>query len=589
MDAASIQKPRPRRRLAWRIVRVTAISAACLATLIAMFYTEENWRGKRAWDQFKKELLAKGEMIEWSALIPPPVPDEKNFFKAPGIAETDWQDRGEHDLAKSFSKVLLRGGTNSQVLGEAEIVSPGRPDAVSIDASIAPSEVRKWLANELGKSTVSALGFSVIAKHLDRSGTARIRLAASKPLTALEVGRLFHDALAPFPKPGNWSEILVKPAATNAFTLTFSIPPVSAAEWLKQNAVLDPDIDSIREALQRPFARMAGDYSEPLHVPIPNFITLRTVAQTLSDRAKCHLLLDEPDMALRDLTLLHELASMLEARPTGQPTTLLASMIAVAITGLYVDTIADGFRLGCWQEPQFAPMQQQLSQTYLIPIVTRSFMCEQLYETSGFEKGTLPAESKGHRDIFKVWRNWWEMMRDPSSRFLALSPRGWIYRNMINLWQLPANSEVGDVSNAIIYPQRARARKDALASESPRAPYSYLCAILIPNTIKAWQKTAHQQTRVNEALIACALERYHIANHSYPETLDALVPRFAEKLPHDLIGGGPLHYRRTNNGSFVLYSIGWNEKDDGGKSELDGAGNESEETGDWVWRAVQNE
>ncbi len=65
--------------------------------------------------------------------------------------------------------------------------------------------------------------------------------------------------------------------------------------------------------------------------------------------------------------------------------------------------------------------------------------------------------------------------------------------------------------------------------------------------------------------IACALERYHLAHGEYPETLDALMPQFMEKMPHDIIGGQPLHYRRTDDGKFLLYSVGWNETDDGGQ------------------------
>jgi len=49
----------------------------------------------------------------------------------------------------------------------------------------------------------------------------------------------------------------------------------------------------------------------------------------------------------------------------------------------------------------------------------------------------------------------------------------------------------------------------------------------------------------------------------YPESLEALVPQYAEKLPHDIIGGQGLHYHRTGDGRFVLYSVGWNGKDDG--------------------------
>jgi hypothetical protein len=38
-----------------------------------------------------------------------------------------------------------------------------------------------------------------------------------------------------------------------------------------------------------------------------------------------------------------------------------------------------------------------------------------------------------------------------------------------------------------------------------------------------------------------------------------------QKMPHDLITGAPLIYRRTPDGQFILYSVGWNEKDGGGR------------------------
>ncbi len=65
-----------------------------------------------------------------------------------------------------------------------------------------------------------------------------------------------------------------------------------------------------------------------------------------------------------------------------------------------------------------------------------------------------------------------------------------------------------------------------------------------------------------------------------------------EKIPHDIIGGQPLHYRQTADGQFVLYSVGWNEKDDGGvvvnqksRDSRDESGNSLDiSQGDWVWR-----
>jgi hypothetical protein len=117
------------------------------------------------------------------------------------------------------------------------------------------------------------------------------------------------------------------------------------------------------------------------------------------------------------------------------------------------------------------------------------------------------------------------------------------------------------------------------------SPYNFLSAIAIPNFLKAWQTTAHNQTMVSEAQIACALERYRFAHGAYPETLDTLTPQFMETVPHDIIGGAPLKYHRTDDGKFQLYSIGWNETDDGGQ-DLPKTGNGAVDysKGDWVWK-----
>ena len=52
---------------------------ACFATLIALVYTEEDWRSWHAWQKFKQEWEAKGEKFDYASIVPPPVPDDQNF------------------------------------------------------------------------------------------------------------------------------------------------------------------------------------------------------------------------------------------------------------------------------------------------------------------------------------------------------------------------------------------------------------------------------------------------------------------------------------------------------------------------------
>ena len=99
------------------------------------------------------------------------------------------------------------------------------------------------------------------------------------------------------------------------------------------------------------------------------------------------------------------------------------------------------------------------------------------------------------------------------------------------------------------------------------------------------RKAAFGHTGVNMAVIACALERYRLAHGQLPQSLDALVPEYIAKLPHDVINGQPLKYRETPGNRYILYSVGWNAVDDGGVVGVKKNGEDvAPEEGDWVWQ-----
>jgi hypothetical protein len=464
--------------LSWQTARRALIGLAVLSTLIAIFYAVEDWRGKRAWEQCKRELEARGVVLDWDKFIPPPVPDDQNFFKAPKMQEW-FVGRGTNDLSRRLVN------TNTASVG------------------------------------------------------------------------------------------------TDHNTIT---TPAAAVAYLKWSDQWEQDFDLIREALKRPFARMEGDYEQPFAVQVPNFVTLRSTAQTLAQRAHCYLLLGQPENARQELTLLHDLCRMLEGRPTGKPMTLVAAMINVAVTGLYVDSIAAGMKARAWPEPQLAALQSQLEQINLLPIVAGSFSDERAAVSHTLEKNTgFPYDPP-------TFRHW---LKDPAYRFLKLAPRGWVYQNMV----AGANHsiiEAFELENNLMLPRKIEEANRRIASlqRSWSSPYVYLATYGLPNYNRATQTLARNQTKVNQAALVCALERYRLAHGQYPEALDALVPQFIAKLPHDIIGGQPLKYRRTDppsqgpgaaGGGFVLYSVGWNETDDGGQAVLDKDGRPELDKGDWVW------
>jgi hypothetical protein len=66
------------------------------------------------------------------------------------------------------------------------------------------------------------------------------------------------------------------------------------------------------------------------------------------------------------------------------------------------------------------------------------------------------------------------------------------------------------------------------------------------------------------ALVMLASERYRRSRGRWPESADALVPAFLDRIPTDPYGGGPIRLGRVEDG-LVVYSVGPDREDDGGR------------------------
>ena len=113
-------------------------------------------------------------------------------------------------------------------------------------------------------------------------------------------------------------------------------------------------------------------------------------------------------------------------------------------------------------------------------------------------------------------------------------------------------------------------------------PYTALAVMLVPAMGTCITKSVYAQVCADEAMTACALERYRMANRRYSEALANLVPGFLNAIPRDAAGGGTLHYRLKDEGQFLLYSFGSNGQDDVGKAVIKD-GRLDLKQGDWVW------
>jgi len=444
--------------------------------------------------------------------------------------------------------------------------------------------VRQAISTNEAPYANGSQGFKLLARTLPTK-PFRILLQADQTPSPPEMKQLFPaDMVRGFPAAG--TKCSVEHSGTNTFTVSLAPSVTPAADYVGWSDRFSPDLDLIREALKRPSVRIDGDYSQPFSQPRLDNSSIRIVAQTLAQRAQCFLLLGEPEKALHEMTLLHDMNRLMEAKPV----TLIAAMHEVAITGVYVNVIEDGFRLHAWREPQLAALQEQLKDINLLHPLHSAFLSQRVEICQLLESQTATTVEQV-MTIPSTTQTFWQQLRNPKSLLLWLAPRGWNQQSMVLVAKFAGKYLEGvDAVRQIIFPQKMDACAFEVQSSFNRVnPQNYLAAICLPNFKQACQTLARTQALVKEAQIACALERHRLAHGEFPEKLDSLVPVFLKILPADVIKGGQLHYRRKDADHFQLYSIGWNETDEGGIAVRDENGVVFIlDQGDWPWDPLQD-
>jgi hypothetical protein len=96
-------------------------------------------------------------------------------------------------------------------------------------------------------------------------------------------------------------------------------------------------------------------------------------------------------------------------------------------------------------------------------------------------------------------------------------------------------------------------------------PPKILSAMLLPAMQKVMLKFVEVESRRRAALTAVAVERFRLAhNGQLPAQLDELKPQFLTGIAKDPFDGQPLRFKPLSPG-YIVYSIGANRVDDGGK------------------------
>ncbi len=129
----------------------------------------------------------------------------------------------------------------------------------------------------------------------------------------------------------------------------------------------------------------------------------------------------------------------------------------------------------------------------------------------------------------------------------------------------------------------SRKRQDAVRTIDAKLRSKSKIHILLHSLMPALSRITTIDLRniaqLHTARVALAIERYRLAAGKLPDILANLVPAYLDSVPTDPFDGNELRYRKLEPG-FVVYSIGEDLSDDGGK-ERKRHGKRSEESKNW--------
>jgi hypothetical protein len=353
-------------------------------------------------------------------------------------------------------------------------------------------------------------------------------------------------------------------------------PYVNWAELSEEMQASADLLAEIRSELEHPPRRFGWNLTNPFapNQPRNPFVQKRKVAQFLA--ADSMVALHENQLA-RAQTNLHSFAQMTQIHRDDY--LLISAMIRAAIAGLWVSETWQALQADGWSDGALAELQRDWEGLDLIASVENGFIGERAFGQLSFALARTD-EAKADEILSAFGRSGSSssatrlaQLRDRlHERMAKFYWRGHIDEDeMFHLqdsqMQLENLRKLRSNTSGASLRIKNQAQSDALekAFEQPLAKYRYLLSsISIPNFTRACDTALQRETERRMVITVIALKRYQLRNGHLPVALAELPPQFLSSELMDPWSGKLFHYRLNADGSFVLYSVGMDGRDDGG-------------------------
>ena len=339
---------------------------------------------------------------------------------------------------------------------------------------------------------------------------------------------------------------------------TGGIPSASLAAAESYLAQQKEHIAAVRAALRLPQFRFPIQITNGFTMLLPHLSEIRREAQNFRVHALVAMEHGDTESAITDLEDMAGMGRTLSSEPT-----LISQLVRMACNGMVLEDMERLLSRGPLTEAQISRMERLLDRIQMTGALQLSFESERASDVSAFN---LPADKLagmvsppgGDGSDNSAASGLRTGMGFLSAIGLKDADERLILETMGEAIGLAGREDPEAISNS-----EAAFRNAAV--EARKFPPKIFSSMLLPALEKVPSKFAAFEARRRAAVAGLAVERYRM-NHEgrLPERLDDLTPQFIPSVPTDPFDGNELRFERLPTG-FVVYSIGADRVDDGGK------------------------
>jgi hypothetical protein len=322
------------------------------------------------------------------------------------------------------------------------------------------------------------------------------------------------------------------------------------------------------EAFKLPRSRYPVDFSFGMQTPLPHLAWLKNLAEINQYKAELSFNAGDTSETVSAISTIVRLAGTLENEPI-----LISQLVRLKVLQMAAASLERGLNLSS-NFTQATNLSTQLAQAANVQCLARALIGERAgfapyFRVSPSDNPRIyPPKSDQEEDSGSVLRRKdWRMLKLVGYYDMDLGQFLFVMDKVIPLADLPppANLEVD--------------RHFAKAAAASKKKGRNLSALIFSNCVRAAARENECIARLRLATTALAVEQFRNQNGRVPQKLEELAPAFLPEVPEDPFTGSELLYHPVPKG-YVIYSVGRDLIDDGGKEEPDSTKERTQSTFD---------